>query len=105
MSFEPQPGTTFEPQPETSSEQTATSLEPQSSYLEGMEEEDLNIFLDLETQDDIVYCTEDEEGGDKHKQRKLKGVKKLYKKKFIPGWLKLPEFREWLLKGSKECNL
>lgn len=34
----------------------------------------------------------------------VKGVKKTFKKKFMHDWLKLPEFKEWLLKGNSDDN-
>lgn len=113
-SSQPQHEASLEPQPVTSSEpQPGTSLEPPPSYFEDIEEEDVNIFLDLESEDDI-YCTENEEKRCSTEKKKLtkrtanksktKGVKKSYKKKFVLDWLKQPEFKEWLLKGNGENN-
>lgn len=66
----------------------------------------LNYLFTFQT---ITFDSEEDEDEDKTRKPtkkvkylkiKSKGIKKSFKKKFIPEWLNLPEFKGWLAKGN-----
>ncbi|KAG5876800.1 hypothetical protein JTB14_014130 [Gonioctena quinquepunctata] len=96
---EPQPKTSF--QSSNFAEEQKEQLYPQTSPDMEVEDEQL-----------VDYCAEDAEGynteNEKNKQltsskSTVKGVKKVFKK-FRLDWLKLPEFKAWLIKGNSDDN-
>ncbi|KAL0860507.1 hypothetical protein ABMA27_009881 [Loxostege sticticalis] len=77
-------------------------LDPQTSSL--MEVEDEKLVDNCTDDKEEGYNTEDEKKQSVSSKSTRKGTKKQFKKKFQQDWLKLPEFKAWLINGNRDDN-
>ncbi|RVE49702.1 hypothetical protein evm_005677 [Chilo suppressalis] len=99
-SYEPQPGTSF--QSISYVEDQKEQLDPQTSSV--MEVESEKLADNCTEGEEEGYNTENEKKQSGNSKCMAKGRKKIFKKKFQHDWLKLPEFKAWLLNGNKDDN-